>query len=67
MFERTSHPVAPWHIVHCDTKKIARLEFLRDLLASFSYPHKNKKVTRPDRSVVFPWSEEAVLRGQIAK
>jgi hypothetical protein len=40
---------------------------VRDLLASFSYPHKDKKLTRPDRSVVFPWSEEAVLRGQIAK
>ena len=67
MFERTSHPVAPWHIVHSDTKKIARLEFLRDLLATFSYPHKDKKLTRPDQSVVFPWSEEAALRGQIAK
>jgi len=67
MFARTSHPIAPWHIVHSDIKKIARLEFLRDLLASFSYPHKDKRLTRPNRSVVFPWSEEAELRGQIAK
>ena len=67
MFRRTSHPIAPWRVVHTDTKKIARLEFLRDLLEGFSYPHKNKKLTRPDRSVVFPWSAEAELRGHIAK
>ena len=57
MFRRTSHPAAPWHVVRSDTKKIARLEFLRDLLAGFSYPHKIKKLTCPDRSVVFPWRE----------
>jgi polyphosphate kinase 2 len=67
MFRRSSHPAAPWRVVHSDTKKIARLEFLRDLLDSFSYPHKDKKLTRPDRDIVFPWSEEAVRRGQIAK
>jgi polyphosphate kinase 2 (PPK2 family) len=57
MLRRTSHDAAPWHVVHTDTKKIARLEFLRDLLAGFSYPHKNSKLTRPNRSVVFPWRE----------
>lgn len=67
MFKRTSHPAAPWHIVHSDTKKIARLEFLRDLLAGFSYPDKNKKLTRPNRQIVFPWSDEAAARGLIAQ
>lgn len=67
MFRRTSHPVAPWHVVHTDTKKVARLEFMRDLLTGFSFPHKNKKLARPDKTVVFPWSEDAMARGQIAK
>jgi hypothetical protein len=35
MFRRTSHPAALWRVVHSDTKKIARLEFLRDLLDGF--------------------------------
>ena len=61
MFRRTSHAAAPWHIVHSDTKKIARLEFLRDLLAGFSYRHKDKKLTRSNRAVVFPWREGAPL------
>jgi len=59
MFRRTSHDLAPWRIVRADVKKIARLEFLRDLLAGFSYDDKSKKLARPDAMVVFPWSEGA--------
>ena len=65
MFRRTSHPAAQWRVVHSDTKKIARLEFLRDLLDSFSYPHKDKKLTRPNRDIVFFWSGDS--GGRIAK
>jgi polyphosphate kinase 2 (PPK2 family) len=53
--ERTSHPAAPWHVVASDTKKTARLEFLRDLLSGFDYPGKSKKLTHPDRNVAFVW------------
>jgi len=55
MFARTSHAEGPWHVVHSDTKKIARLEFLRDLLAGFTYPHKDSKLVRPNRAIVYPW------------
>ena len=58
MFERTSHDDGPWRIVETDTKKIARLEFLRDLLGSFDYKGKDKKLLKPDRDVVFKWSED---------
>jgi polyphosphate kinase 2 len=66
MFRRTSHPAAPWRVVHCDTKKIARLEFLRDLLDGFAYPNKNKKLACPNRDIVFFWTEDAARRGQVA-
>ncbi|MBV9045557.1 MAG: polyphosphate kinase 2 [Alphaproteobacteria bacterium] len=66
MLERTSHPAGPWRIVHCDTKKIARLELIRDLLASFHYPHKDKKLVHADSDVVFMWSEDARSEGRIA-
>jgi polyphosphate kinase 2 len=56
MFARTSHPLAPWHIVHEDDKKIARLEIIRALLASFSYKGKSSKLASPDDAIVFPWS-----------
>jgi polyphosphate kinase 2 len=56
MFRRTSHDAAPWRVVLANDKKVARLEFLRDLLDSFSYPGSSKKLTRPKRDVVFLWS-----------
>jgi polyphosphate kinase 2 (PPK2 family) len=58
MFERTSHRLAPWNVVIANDKKIARLEFLRDLLAGFDYRGKDEKLSRPDRSIVFEWSEK---------
>ena len=62
MFRRTSHPDAPWRIVRGDVKKVARLELIRDLLASFEYDGKSKKLAQPDSAVVFPWSEDAADR-----
>jgi polyphosphate kinase 2 len=62
MFERTGHDAAPWRVVRTDTKKIARLEFLRDLLDSLDYKGKDKKLTKPDRDVVFAWSEKTAPR-----
>jgi len=64
MFRRSSHSEAPWRIVKADIKKVVRLELIRDLLASFDYDGKSKKLTRADESVVFQWSEETA--GKIA-
>ncbi len=58
MFRHSSHPSAPWHIVRADVKKTARLELLRDLLESFSYPGKKEKLLKADRDVVFPWAAD---------
>ena len=62
MFARTSHKGAPWRIVRADVKKTARLALLRDLLSSFSYRGKDKKLVRPDRKTVFEWSSAAKKR-----
>jgi polyphosphate kinase 2 len=61
MFRRTHHEDGPWHVVRADVKKTARLELIRDLLASFDYKHKSKKLDAPNRDVVFPWSEERAV------
>jgi polyphosphate kinase 2 len=57
MLEHTSHADAPWRVVLANDKKVARLEFIRDLLESFSYRGKSKKLTQPDRAIVFQWAE----------
>ena len=64
MFRRSSHTEAPWRIVRADVKKVARLEIIRDLLSSFDYDGKSKKLTHRDKSIVFEWSEETA--GNIA-
>ncbi|HSN39816.1 MAG TPA: polyphosphate kinase 2 [Burkholderiales bacterium] len=61
-FERTNHPSAPWRIVKTDTKKIARLEIIRDLLSSFDYKGRDKKLARPDRDVVFFFTPDGKKR-----
>jgi polyphosphate kinase 2 len=62
MFARTSRKPAPWHVVAADDKKAARLEIIRDLLAGFSYKDGSKKITRPDRDIVFEWSAKVAKR-----
>ena len=61
-FDRTDHPGAPWRIVQTDVKKIARLEIIRDLLESFEYKNKDKKLARPDRDVVFFYTPDGQAR-----
>src|SRR6266566_2550654 len=56
MFQRTNHPLAPWRIAKSDDKKAARVEILRDLLDSFSYPGKKKSLAKPDSDLVFFWA-----------
>jgi len=58
MLERTGHPSAPWNVLIANDKKVARQEFLRDLLGSFDYHGKDKGLCRPDRNIVFVWSKK---------
>lgn len=62
MFRRSSHARAPWRIVSANDKKVARLELIRDLLASFDYKGRSKKLSEADDSIVFPWSEAAAAK-----
>jgi polyphosphate kinase 2 len=67
MFARTSHGDGPWRIVKGNIKKHARLELMRDLLHSFDYPGKDKKIARPNREIVYEWSAGAQGRDESAK
>jgi polyphosphate kinase 2 len=53
MFEATDKPETPWTIVRANDQKRARLNVVRHLLASLSYPGKDKGVVRePDASIL---------------
>jgi len=67
MFRRTSHTLGPWRVVRANHKKHARLQLIFDLLQSFKYPGKDKKLVGPDRDIVFPWTPEAEKKGLLAR
>jgi polyphosphate kinase 2 len=67
MFAHSNHVAAPWRLVHTDTKKVARLAVIRDLLASFDYPHKDKSLTHADPDVLFIWTANVKAEGGLAK
>ncbi|WP_454765494.1 polyphosphate kinase 2 [Cupriavidus campinensis] len=66
MFARTSD-IVPWSVVRADDKRIARLNVIKDLLTHLHYAGKNAKLVRADPEVVFPYAEEHLLSGAIAK
>ncbi|KWR90872.1 polyphosphate kinase 2 [Cupriavidus sp. IDO] len=66
MFARTSD-IVPWNVVRADDKRVARLSVIKDLLTRLHYAHKDTELIRPNPEVVFPYAEEHLLSGAIAK
>ena len=65
MLEATDTEVAPWHILHSDDKKRARLNCLRHILDSI--PHgkaPREKVKLPKRSMKGAYDDQASLQGR---
>jgi polyphosphate kinase len=52
MFEQTSFVFAPWHIVHTDNKKEARINIIKHFLSQNDYPHKNDKLLAYEHDVI---------------
>ena len=51
---------APWQIVRTDSKRHARLNLMRDILARLHYTGRSKKLAAPDRNVVFGFTPECL-------
>jgi polyphosphate kinase len=66
MFARIHTDVSPWTIVRADDKHAARLNVLRDMLSRLHYGGKDRKLTRPDATVVYRYSPALRTRGRIA-
>jgi len=62
MLEATDTDVAPWHLVHSDDKKRARLNIISHLLRQFPYEEiKREKVKMVDRSEKHAYDDQATL------
>ncbi|MBI1213552.1 MAG: polyphosphate kinase 2 [Alphaproteobacteria bacterium] len=66
MFQKTSHRVAPWHVVQANSKKKARINVIRHFLTLCDYKHKDKKLLKYDRAIVFPFTDEAIRQDLLA-
>jgi len=62
MLDYTDHDHAPWHIVHSDDKKRARLNVIAHILASIPYKKvKHAKVLLPPRATRDKYDDQASI------
>ena len=66
MLARTHSPTSPWTLVHADDKRLARLNIIKDILDRLDYAHKDKRLTRPDRKIVFPCDASNLKAARLA-
>ncbi len=66
MFEGTSFVFAPWHVVHSDDKKTARINVIKHFLSQVDYPDKDEKLLIYDNDVVCTFDPVCYEKGLIA-
>ena len=66
MLRHTCHEAAHWTIVRADDKRAARLSAIADFLSRMEFRGKDKRLAKPDRTLVFPFTEKALASGAIA-
>lgn len=67
MFARTSHKRGPWTAVHADSKKEARINIIRDLLARSEYRGKRAALLKPDPRIILPVGKALLKSGILAR
>ena len=67
MLMRTHTATAPWRIVRADSKRLARLNLMRDMLSRLHYAGRKDKLVRPDTDIVFEFSPDCLEAGRPAR
>ena len=67
MLLRTHTEIAPWHIVHTDNKRLARLNLIRDILSRLHYEGKKTKLVQPDTSIAFEFTPDCIDAKRLAR
>ncbi len=67
MLLRTHSETSPWHIVSADNKLLALLNLMRDILSRVHYAEKKNALVRPDRDIVFEFTQDCVDAGGLAR
>ena len=67
MLLRTHTPIAPWHIVKANDKRLARLNLIRDILSRLHYAGKKTKLVQPDANVAFEFTPDCIAAKRLAR
>ena len=67
MLLRTHTAIAPWHIVHADDKRLARLNLIRDMLSRLHYEGKKTKLVQPDPTIAFAFTPDCIDSNRLAR
>ena len=67
MLLRTHTAIAPWHIVHADDKRLARLNLIRDILSRLHYEGKKTKLVQPDPTIAFAFTPDCIESKRLAR
>jgi polyphosphate kinase 2 len=67
MLLRTHTPIAPWHIVKANDKRLARLNLIRDILSRLHYAGKKNKMVQPDTNIAFEFTPDCITTKRLAK
>ena len=67
MLLRTHTPIAPWHIVKANDKRLARLNLIRDILSRLHYAGKKHKLVHPDPEIAFEFTPDCITSQRLAK
>jgi polyphosphate kinase 2 len=67
MLIKTSFVYAPWHIIHSDDKKEARINIIKHFLGLNDYPDKDEKLLAFDHDIVCRFDPICYEKGLIAK
>jgi polyphosphate kinase 2 len=62
MLLRTDSAIAPWYVVRADSKKAARLNVIRHLMAGVECPDKDEHAAMPDNDIVFRYDDSVADR-----
>jgi polyphosphate kinase 2 len=67
MLLRTHTPIAPWHIVKANNKRLARLNLIRDILSRLHYAGKKNKLVQPDTNFAFEFTPDCITAKRLAR
>lgn len=65
MLLRTDTPLAPWHIIRTDDKRLARLNLMRDILSRLHYAGKKRRLVQPDQRIAFAFDPQDNERSRL--